>query len=164
MYLGRWGSPALPEFRHTNLFIKSGGRLYIKGHTYIGEGTSIIIERNAKIAINGEFSCNRNCLIKSANKVIFGDNCMLGWNVTVNDTDGHYIFDEEMRCESPHGEIEIGDHVWLASDVVIQKNSYIASDCVVGQKSLVRGRFPEPKCLIAGYPARKIKKIGGWKT
>ena len=55
-------------------------------------------------------------------------------------------------------EVNIENHVWIASDCTILKGTQIASDSVIGCNSLVCGiKVEEKNSLIAGSPA-KVKK------
>lgn len=88
---------------------------------------------------------------------------MYGWNINFNTNDGHHVY-ENGKQKTMEGDIVIGNHVWIASHSHITKNTLIADNCVVAQSSLVNKRFEEPKCLIGGMPARKIKENYTWSA
>ena len=58
--------------------------------------------------------------------------------------------------------IDIGDHVWIGSDVIVLKGSKISGGSVVGLRSLVKGKV-EKNVLVVGSPARQIRKNIEWK-
>lgn len=78
------------------------------------------------------------------------------------DSDAHHIIGtngDQMENTSP---IKIGNHVWIAANCTILKGVVISDNCVVGAGSLVtKGIFPENQ-IIAGRPAKSIKKIKDW--
>lgn len=161
--LGRGGSEGLQQVDRTMLTIEHGGFLSLKGNINLSEGTSIRIDESGEMIIGENFFCNKNCRFTAKKNITFGNNCLVGWNVRVNDCDGHFIIDEDYNTKPYQKDIIISDHVWLASDVIIQKGTFIAKDCVVAQGSIVNGYFKDSKSLIGGVPAKQIKKIGGWQ-
>ncbi len=58
--------------------------------------------------------------------------------------------------------IEIGRHVWIGRDVKVGKNVRIADNSIVGWGSIVTRRFDEPNVIIAGNPAKVIKRGINW--
>lgn len=53
--------------------------------------------------------------------------------------------------------------VWIAQRVTLIKGAQIPSNCVVGACSLVNKKFEEEGCIIAGNPAKVIKRNIRWK-
>lgn len=60
-------------------------------------------------------------------------------------------------------DVIIGDDVWIAQRVTLIKGAQIPSNCVVGACSLVNKKFEEEGCIIAGNPAKVIKRNIRWK-
>ena len=60
--------------------------------------------------------------------------------------------------------IEFGKNIQFCWDclVMILKGSNIPNKCVIGAVSLITGQELEEGTIIAGNPAKSIKKIGGW--
>lgn len=54
--------------------------------------------------------------------------------------------------------ILIGGGVWVGSCATILGNTVLGDHCVVAAGAVVRGTFPQ-KCLIAGVPAKIIRRI-----
>lgn len=71
-------------------------------------------------------------------------------------------FDKHLENLNPNADIEIGNHVWIAQGVSILKGAKIPSNCIVGAKSLVNKKFEEVNCIIAGIPAKIIKRGVNW--
>ena len=88
---------------------------------------------------------------------------MWGWNIALNTSDGHYTFNNGI--DRPfEGPIVIGNHVWIASNCIVSKNTEVASECIIAQVTLLTGVFGEENCLIAGLPAKIIKRNYTWKA
>lgn len=102
-------------------------------------------------------------LLEDNSAVIIGNDCMLSWNIHIFASDSHTIYDVKTKKLQNWGkEIVISDNVWLAMDCTILKNSFIAKNCVVGASAVVSGKFTEENCVIAGNPAKVVKRGVAW--
>lgn len=156
---GAKGRDTHPMYIH----IKKGGHLYLGNNINIARGTSIVIESDSNVTIGNGFFCNGNCVFYSNRSIKIKDNCLFGWNIELNTTDGHtMIYDGEEKPSS--GDITLNEHVWVCSDCIISKNVTIAKDCVVGRRSLVTKSQLQANSLIAGTPAMAIKTNLKWKA
>ena len=79
-------------------------------------------------------------------KLVIGKRAQLGRELTIRTSDGHSIF-----------------NAWIAQRVTLIKGAQIPSNCVVGACSLVNKKFEEEGCIIAGNPAKVIKRNIRWK-
>ena len=122
-----------------------------RGRLQIGKGFSI--------ASQGRF-----ILPNSGNVLEIGDNCMFSSNIVVRGGEyPHLIFDKESGeyLDVSQG-IFIGNHVWVGEGAFIGKSVTLPDDCIVGTRSVVTKRFDEPHCVIAGNPARIVKRGVQW--
>lgn len=158
--LGYNGSGFVSE-NNTYLSINNG-TLVLNNNVTIAEGFSIFID-NGYVEIGEHFYSNRNFQIQSEEKIIIGKDCLVGWNVSLRDTDGHKIYHNK-KMSNEKGNININNHVWIASNCSILKNSCISKGSIIGCNSLVHGiNMTEDNCIIAGTPAKVIKKQVSWK-
>lgn len=159
--LGGGKSPSMNAMRGC-LYVGDGGKIILKGKTSISQGTVLRCDTNGTIEIGENFYCNCNCYFRSGSLIRFGEDCALGWNITMNTSDGHHVWHngKEVTMEAP---ILIGNHVWLASECSLLKNTAIPDHCVVTQKAVVTKHFEEQHCLIGGIPARVISHDIDWK-
>ena len=95
-------------------------------------------------------------------RVSIGDDSQLSWGVDVWCTDAHTITDLEGNPVTYAESIEIGRHVWVGKDVKIGKNVRIADNSIVGWGSIVTNRFDEPNVILAGTPAKIVKRGINW--
>lgn len=58
----------------------------------------------------------------------------------------------------PSREIKIGKNCFIGCNSIILKGTVLGDGCVVGAGAVVAGKF-EDNCVIAGNPARVIKRI-----
>lgn len=60
----------------------------------------------------------------------------------------------------PAKDIEIGDHCWLGTNVVVMPGVKLGPHTVVGANAVVTKSCVEGHCVLAGVPARKIRELG----
>ena len=130
----------------TLLSVHDGGLLVFHGSATMAKGTF----------------CNCDSSFYCTQHISIGPEALLGWNVNMNTTNGHHVFDNGVE-RSMEGDILIGRHVWIGSWANIAKATRIADGCIVAQSSLVSGRHDTPNTLIAGMPAKDIKNNYSWK-
>lgn len=95
--------------------------------------------------------------------VKLGKDCMLSYDIIIRTNDGHTIYDKNTReILNPLKDVVIGDHVWIGARAMILKGSHIPSNSMVGACSLVNKEFSEENTVIAGIPAKVIKKDVNW--
>ena len=124
----------------------------------MAEGVNIFVDGGV-LKIGENFYSNRNLLIQCGENVAIGNNVLVGWNVSIRDTDGHLLADNDKdRAESE--KIVIEDDVWIAADVTILKGTQISKGSITACNSVVhRLKMIKPNCMIAGIPA-VVKREG----
>lgn len=160
--LGGGKSPAMNASKGC-LRLDKTSKIIFKGKATISEGTVIRCDKGGTIQFGDQYYCNCNCYFRSGSMISFGDNCSLGWNVTINTSDGHHIWHKNVKVDMD-GPVRIGNHVWLTPDVSILKNASIPDNCIVAQKSVVTKEFQDEYCLIGGIPAKVISYNIDWKN
>lgn len=107
--------------------------------------------------------------IYARKKITIGENTCIGGNCKILDNDFHPI---EMETRNkllmdpdggnsdfvPSREIKIGKNCFIGCNSIVLKGTIIGDGCVVGAGAIVAGKF-EDNCVIAGNPARVIKKL-----
>lgn len=129
-----------------------GGQLVIKGRGQLIEVGPRTTARDVRI------------LCQEGGHVKIGRDCLFSRQVEIRTTDSHALVSRETgeRINKP-GPVEIGDHVWMGLDVIVSKCVRIASDNVVGAKSFVSGQYTESGTVIAGVPAKVVKRGVTWQ-
>lgn len=101
--------------------------------------------------------------VKDGVDVIIGKDCLFSWGIVLRTTDHHTIVQKGThKIINDNKNIIIGDHVWIGSDVKVLKGAVLSDNSVVGTQSIVTGRFDEQNVVIAGIPARIIKRDIDW--
>lgn len=96
-------------------------------------------------------------------KVEIGDRCLFSSEINIRSTDSHTVYDiNSLEAVNVPYAITIGSHVWVGYGCEILKNSVIKSNCVVGTRAVIAGKFDREYCAIAGIPARVVKENVNW--
>lgn len=126
---------------------------------------SIRVVGNGQKVIFGEQSTANDVYIlcDEGENVIIGRHCMFSRKIEIRTTDSHSIVSLETgeRVNKP-ASILIGDHVWVGLGAVINKGAQIADDNVIGAMAFVSGTFEESGTIIAGVPAKVVRRGVTW--
>lgn len=133
------------------------------GHIGLGDPETPVYNCHISIGKNA-YSNGVNIIVMEDNtSVTIGKNCMFSWGIYLFASDTHTIYDAKTKKLLNWGkEIIIEDNVWVAMDCTVLKNSFIAKNCVVGASAVVAGKFTEENCVIAGNPAKVVKRGVAW--
>ena len=157
------------------IFNKGGAKLKIGENVTIKSSfLSIIVTRapGAEIEIGDNVGIS-GATIYARKKITIGENTCIGGNCKILDNDFHPIEAETrnklLRDENggdsdlvPSREIKIGKNCFIGCNSIILKGTVLGDGCVVGAGAVVCGKF-EDNCVIAGNPAKVIKRLEGNK-
>ncbi len=93
-----------------------------------------------EVRVGKNFNPNSGLKLLCSKEIVIGDNCLVGWNVTLLDSDGHRIFLDETKVNDIHRSIHIGNRVWLCAEVTCLKGSDVPDNSIVGYGSIVSGK------------------------
>lgn len=132
------------------------GTLELQGPVIIGRGARIDIGPQARVVL-GEGFLNDRARIVIAHGLSIGRGSAISWDVEILDEDLHRIGD------GPSGApITIGERVLICAGARILKGVSIADGCVVAAGAIVTRSCEEPDCLLAGIPARVVRRGVRW--
>jgi acetyltransferase-like isoleucine patch superfamily enzyme len=138
--------------------VEAGGRIEVGRATWLRcevEKIRLVAYPGARLTLGSECFLN-GCQLSAKERVDVGRGAMIGPGCRVYDSDQHPL--DEDRPERPKP-VEIGECVWVASDVTVTKGSVIGAHSVIGTRSLVAGRV-EPHTLAYGIPAAPRGRVG----
>ena len=96
-------------------------------------------------------------------KIIIGEDCMFAYDIDLRTGDSHSIIDSTtMKRINYAKNVEIDNHVWVASHVSILKGVKISPNSVVATRSTVTKIFDKSGVLIGGTPAKVLKENITW--
>ena len=128
------------------------GRITVKGN-----GQRVVIGANttaAGVSILAQEGCD----------VLIGANCMLSREIEIRTSDSHSVIDREtLRRLNTPGSVTIGNHVWIGLRAIISKGAAIPDDSIVGAGAFVNKQFEETGIVLAGSPAKIVRRNITWK-
>ena len=116
----------------------------------------------------GKITIGKNCGISGSTiyamqSIEIGDETLIGANCKIVDNDFHPLDSEKRRANLPSDikkrPVKIGSQCFIGMNSIILKGTELGDRCVVGAGSVVSGVFP-PDCVIAGNPAKIIRRAG----
>ena len=100
-------------------------------------------------------------VIAEACEISIGEDCLVGNDVTIYDSDFHALSPSDRLANMvfpKQSSVNIGDNVFIGSHCIILKGTNIGNGCVVAAGSVVNGSFPATM-LIGGNPAKVIRAL-----
>ena len=95
------------------------------------------------------------CYIQTIGGIEIGKNVIIGMGSKIISAN-HDIKDFSKHIKNP---VKIGNNVWIGSNVVILPGVAIGNNVIIGAGSIVTKSFKDNNLVIAGNPAKIIKKI-----
>jgi acetyltransferase-like isoleucine patch superfamily enzyme len=162
-------------YRHfgSGSVIVAPDRLIGKNNISIGENVSILhharIETissygnarfNPDLIIGDNTSMGQNLHLIATGNLKIGSNVTISANVFISDSLHEYkeIGVNSLEQELIYKHTEIGDYSFIGYGAVIQAGAVLGKQCIVGSNAVVRsGNYPD-YTVLAGVPAKIIKK------
>ena len=90
--LGVGGSRNFSFFRSRRSYLKLGknAKVIFEGTARLAQHFTLVVN-DATMRFGSGFSCNNGCLLFCDEGITFGENCLLGRDVEIRDSDGHTI-------------------------------------------------------------------------
>jgi len=164
--------------KNNKIIVLESARVCYCTFCFNGDGNTIIIEANAEV--NGcvffmdddnnvihigehtTFTGKTELIANEGTEITIGSDCMFAYGIVLRSGDHHSILNEQGVRVNPAKSILIGNHVWVGQNAFILKNVHILDGCVVGACSVVTKSILDMNTIIAGNPAKVIKKNVSW--
>ena len=113
----------------------------------------------ARNIIGDRVLLNNNACLIAENSRIIGDDCLIGPNVQIFDSDFHNV-DPGRRTDGSHAvaPVTIGTNVFIGAGVKILRGVTIGENSVIASGSLVTQEIP-PNVIAGGIPARSLTQL-----
>lgn len=155
--------------RHSNCRVTIKGnnnKVIIGDDCFITEGDFFIEDDNGTICIGSDTTiCGyTHMAVIEGEKISIGDNCLFSANITIRTGDSHSIIacDSQKRINISKS-VSIKDNVWIGNQVTILKGVEVSEHSVIGTGTLLTKTFLESNVILAGNPAKIIKRNIDWK-
>lgn len=111
--------------------------------------------QNIYVGINSNPGTRPGCYIQGNGGIWIGNYARFASNIGIISAN-HSLSDHTKHVES---KVIIGDYCWIGMNSVILPGVTLGERTVVGAGSIVTKSFPEGYCVIAGNPAKIIKRL-----
>lgn len=161
---------------HLNLFIGTR-KLEIGEHSRIGHlnifrgGDAISLGRYSEVIrlneinsipdpdvvnpVDPRFLLGDGSVLTASHKIDFTDRVVMGRRVILGGRNSSLWTHNRQRTKP----ILIGDNCYIGSEIRVAPGGEIAADCIVGIGSVITGRLDNKGSLVAGVPAKTVKKL-----
>lgn len=144
----------------TTLYLANNAKMICKGNITMYEGACIVVHDGGKLEIGKNLAMNAS-VIQCASHISIGDNCLIGADILIQDTDFHPVLDENGQAKPISKPIQIGNKVWICAKATILKGVTIGDGAIIAAGTVVSKNVPAHS-LVAGNPARVIKENIYW--
>lgn len=119
-----------------------------KGSTF-RRGFSLMIGKNGRVSVGRNCFFNNGCSLNCLNAISIGEGSIFGENVKIYDHNHRFSDFTKTIKEQGYsvGEVSIGAHCWIGSNVTILKGTSIGERCVIGAGCVISGAV-EPGTLV----------------
>lgn len=139
------------------------GTLIFKGECIIGNNSTIYVKKGCELVIgdNVRFTANNSIICECG--ITIGNNCRIGWNCQMMDTDFHYMRNIETGelTKTISKPIIIGNNNWFGNSCSIFKGFQTADYVTLGGGTKCRGRIEVPY-TVWGNDGKLLKLREGW--
>lgn len=157
--IGIWGGSYGLVNRTTVFQLFDEASVCFYGTASFSKGTHVLVRGNGELSVGDKFFCNANCDILCNKSITFGYDNLLGWNITLLDSDGHntYVGNSKQKSMKP---IVLGEHVWVGANSTILKGVSLAAHTIIPYGSVIYKGNEEKSVVFQN----KILKTGiEWK-
>jgi acetyltransferase-like isoleucine patch superfamily enzyme len=157
-----FGEVGIIDYKYTRTQWDVSGKVVFKGKALIGYGGSIAVGENGELIFGTNFILTARSSIVAFNKVTFGDDCLLSWDVLIMDTDFHSIRTSIGKVLNVPKEIQIGNHVWVGCRSLILKGVTIPDNCIIGANSHLHKSLEKENGIYVGNPIKLVSEDITW--
>ena len=142
----------------TRILLEKDSRLEIDGQFSVYAGSYIRVAPKGKLILHGGF-LNENVQITAGDVVEIGKDFTCGRDVVIRSYDGHKILRDGYQISEP---IKIGNHVWVGQGATILKGVTIGDGAIIAAGALVTKDVPAHS-IVGGVPAKVLQSDAKWE-
>lgn len=162
IYLGmiQLGFPRAATYPNNGITWRNRGKIYFKGSCKIGNDCYVIVGKKGILSFGVDFKVNAGMKLVSEYSITFGDHTLIGWGVTITDTNFHSIYDLEKKdFKKAYDSIQIGSNNWISTNCMVMYGVHTPDYCIFAARSvLTRNVKYESRCLYGGSPIHVLTR------
>lgn len=151
----------------TSIFLNSNAKIIVNGNSRIMKGCFVEVLSGAVLELGLNSFLNEQSRVRLYKRLYVGNNSIISFKAHIMDFDAHKIaeFGEDINKLTDNDvskEVIIEDHVWVGANTLILKGVKIGNGSLIGAGSVVTKDIPG-NVLAVGNPCRIIKENITWK-
>lgn len=140
------------------IVIESGCRFVGGGVLWFEDSNGVLI-----VGKNTTFEGVNIAITEPFSRVDIGEDCMFAYDIDIRTGDSHSILDlATMQRLNFAANVRIDRHVWVTAHCTLLKGIHIREGSVVATGACVTKAFDEPNVVLAGNPAKVVKRQITW--
>lgn len=152
------------EANNLRIVFRGNGSRLIIGDDVKWSGYILIVGNNRQVIIGNRSTANGVYLMCRDADISICHDCMLSREIEIRSTDVHKIYDiNSGERLNQAGDVYISEHVWIGARAIVSKGVKIPAGSVIGATSFVNKSFDEENVVIAGTPAKIVKRNIRWE-
>ena len=137
------------------------GSIILKGKVRIGRGANLVVSKTATCVFGNNFTITGRSTIVCRNRIEFGADVLVSWDVLFMDTDYHPMLDSAGVVINKDKPIIVGDKVWIGCRVLILKGTVIPDGCIIAAGSTISGKL-ENSNTVYSSERKELKRDIFW--
>lgn len=152
---------------NTKIYIRGDNcKVIINSGCFINNGDICIEDNNNQIIIGANtcFTSRFHFACMEGTAISIGERCLFASDIIVRTGDSHSIVEMDSGIRTNYScDCIVGNHCWIGNRTTINKGVLISDDSIVASNSVVTKQFKEKNVVIAGIPAKVIKRGITWE-
>lgn len=133
----------------TELLISDNGTIRLGKHVRAHRRSKLLAFKNGILEIGSNTALGNGVSINCMDKITIGEGVQFGPDVKIYDHDHDFRVPGGIRAEKfKTAPVEIGNHCWIGSSVVILRGTRLGENCVVGAGSVLKGKYPANSMIV----------------
>ena len=114
--------------------------------------------------MGNDFVLTARSTIDCQKEIIFGNECLLSWDILIMDSDYHEIINEKEEVINLPKTINVGNHVWIGCRSTILKGSRLPDNTIVAAATVISNVILPPNTIVggSGKNLRILKENVNW--
>jgi len=152
------------RFRDCTMEIYGDNNQIVIANDCVGHGLEIWTSEGSQVEIqeHSHFAGKSHLAATEGKMISIGERCLFASEIVFRTGDSHSMLDLSGKRLNFAQNIHVGNHVWVGQHATVLKGTIIGNDCIVGINSLLTGKEYDSNCVIAGSPAKVIKRDVTW--
>lgn len=158
-----YGDIGIFDKKRSRTIWEVAGKVIFEGKAEIGHGSKISVGESGELVLGKNFAITAETAIIAYKKVVFGNDCLLSWEILIMDTDLHPIMNAADEILNPDAAILIGNSVWIGCRSTILKGSVIPDGSVIAANSIVSKKLSGTNQIFGKQPITSIAQNIYWR-